>query len=333
MAWSNLLEIQPATIGLLALAINILLCSGSRVAAVFALPGRLASRMIATLEARYNTAYATEKARRADSISIAIFLAIVGLATGAALDYGLSLVYGGWVIEAALIAMLITPRPLLERLRILRHSLDTEPLEEARATVTLLTGRDVADADLATLRKVVSESTVTGIVQGTVSPVFWFIVGGLPLLAVAKLQDTASIMIDEKSEDARNFGAAPRCVSAVMLTPASWITAALLALGAALLPGLSGRGALRESFAGQRYAWPVFSPAIRGLAGALSCRLGGDVCIGSFHRAGEEMGPATEITDSCTRHTRDLLLATLGALVLALLAMALLGAPHVILPL
>lgn len=330
MAWTSLLTIQPVTVCLMALVINALLCSGSRVATVFALPTRLAGRMIATLEERYNTAYTSDKARRGDSVSIAIFLVIVGVIAGGGLEYALALVPGGWALEAALLAMVITPRPLLEKLRILRRTLDTDPPEEARATVSLMTARDTEDADAVTLRRIVAESAATGMVQGIVSPLFWYVLGGLPLLAVAKLLDTASIMIDERSDNARSFGMAPRCLAALMLMPASWITAALFAFSAALHPRLCGTGAIREIIRRRRYAWPVFSPAVRGMAGALTCRLGGSVCIGSFHRPGDELGPAQDASGAVPHDAYRLLLTALGGLTIALSLLAVLSPGHLL---
>jgi len=319
--------LPPATLLLLALLLNLLLCSFGRVSTLFATPTALAARLIGILEARYNTPHATETMRRTDSVSVTAVLVLLGLAAGLALDYGLTRFAYSWAVEAVLVATLINPRPHLERMRILERALDGDT-EEARATLTLVTGRDARQLGPTGLAAAGIESTGMALVQGLLAPFIWYWLGGLPLLLAFKIVDTASVMIDERAEHARSFGWAPRALSAVFVAPAAALSGPALLLASLLTREAHARGVIAGLRAGGRYAWPVFSIPIAALAGALGVRLGGPVCIGSFERDGDIFTPTgTEPAPSDIARTRRLFvlsgvimalgLAALGALKLA----------------
>ncbi len=314
-----LADVSPPSILLAALALNLLLCSAGRVSSVFAWPATMAGRLIQTLEARYNRPHATDAMRRADSVSIAIVLIIIALGTG----IGLALLFRSfpysWVVEAALISMLLNIRPHLERMRILARAARGGG-EEARATLSLLTSRDACDGEVASICTAGIESTATVLAQGVIGPVLWYLIGGLPALLVFKIIDTASTMIDERSENARSFGWAPRCLSALLLFPGSLLAAPIVVLAALLVPGAHAR--VRGMFPRRkaRYAWPVFTPVVAAFAEVLGVRLGGPVCIGSFRRAGALFGPERAATLGDLWRARSLFVGA-GLVVATLLAL------------
>jgi len=322
--------LPPGTLLLLALLLNLLLCSFGRVSALFALPMTLASRLIATLEARYNTPHATDSRRRADSVSVTAVLVLLGLTIGMGLDYLAGRFAYSWIPEAMLVAALLNPRPQLERVRILERALSGDT-EKARATLTLMTGRDAQGLTPSKIAAAGIESTAIGLAQGFLAPLLWYVIGGLPLLLTVRIVDTASIMIDERAEHARSFGWAARGLSAILLTPAALVSGLILILAALGTGQAHARGAMAELRRGGRYAWPVFTVPVAALAGGLGLRLGGPVCIGSFERSGDVFAPeegAPEPVDLPRARRLFVLSGLITAL--ALTAMGFFKLPHLL---
>jgi len=282
--------LAPMTVLLVAVVLNVLLCSAGRVGAVFALPSALAGRMITILEGRYNTPHATDSMRRADSVSVAIVLLLVGIGAGLGAGYLFEHLPYSWIVEAMLIATFINVRPHLERLGLLERAAKGDA-DEARATLTMVTGRDSTRLDRPEIAAAAIESTAMALPQGLIAPLVWYWLGGLPGLLAFKIIDTASVMIDERAENARSFGHAPRALSAVFIAPAAVMSAVVILLASLLLPHGRCLRAVRGLLRGGRYAWPVFSLPVAAVSGALSVRLGGNVCIGSFERGGDVFGP------------------------------------------
>ncbi|GAK33380.1 cobalamin biosynthesis protein CobD [Iodidimonas nitroreducens] len=282
-------SLSGAMVIVLALVFNLIFCSSSRISRVFSFPMTWASGLIAKMESRYNQPSHDDRMRRADSLSVAVFLLIFGLLCGFLLSIALAQFPYAWIIKAMFLASLINLRPMLERLRLMANSLALG-LEEGRAMLTLLTGRDTSRMNESALSAAAIESGAMGFVQGHIAPILWFVLGGFPALIAYKLLDTASIMIDEQSDHARSFGTYPRAFSAAFLLPATVLSAPFLLLGSLVLwPGRTIQ-ALRILCRNHRYAWPVFSPAIAVFSGSLGVRLGGPVCIGSHQRKGDFFG-------------------------------------------
>lgn len=276
-----------------AILIHLALCSSSRLRQVFSIPTSLASDLIDLFDRRYNQARTSRKARRKDSLSIALFLIIVGFITGLGTSALFSYLPYGWVGELILLAGFIGIRPLLESAHILARSLETG-LEEARATLTLLTGRQSSNLNDSTICAAGVEMIATGSIQWFIAPLFWYALGGLPALFIFKLIDTASNMIDERSQQARDFGMAPRAVSTALLWPAAWIGIFIHFPGALMLPNVSFKAGISALFKRVRYVWPAFSGPVALFSGMLNVRLGGELCIGCFERTGDIFNPTAD---------------------------------------
>ncbi|GAB4572709.1 MAG: hypothetical protein Tsb008_05980 [Rhodothalassiaceae bacterium] len=281
-------EISSAALMLLAILFNLLFCSTTRVARLFSLPMSLASGLIATLERRYNRPHATEAMRLADSLSIAILLAVLGFLIGLGAEVLIKRAPYGWIPVAMIIGTLLGPRALLERTRLLIAS-TARSEDEARVTLTYLTGRDASRLDRSCIAAAGIESVAMSLTQSVIAPIALYLIAGLPALLPFKLLDTASIMIDERSDNARSFGSAPRNFAGLVLWPLSWLTALLIAMASFLLPRCRAWQALRSLFRRERYAWPTFSAPVRALAHGLGVALGGSVCIGRFERPGDRL--------------------------------------------
>lgn len=154
-------------------------------------------------------------------------------------------------------------------------------LPAARSAAGRLVGRDTDWMDAAACRRSAIESLGESLTDGVVSPVVWYGLAGVPGLVLFKTVSTVDSMVGYRTDRYRDFGwCGARLDDLLNLLPAraTWL---LIALAAALVPGASGRAALR---AGWRQHAVVPGPnsgwSEAALAGAIRRRLAGPIRLG-----------------------------------------------------
>lgn len=184
-------------------------------------------------------------------------------------------VYVFIAVQAVFLSFMISPRNLAEAGREIRDYLLDGNLEMARFKVGWIVGRDTdklteGEATRATV-ETISENTVDGVI----SPLFYFFVGGLPLAVAYRAANTMDSMVGYKNDKYLFFGrAAARADDVWNFIPAR--LTGFMFVAAAFLLGLDWRGAWRIL---RRDA--VKHPSPNGgwtestVAGALGVRLGG----------------------------------------------------------
>lgn len=184
-------------------------------------------------------------------------------------------VYVSIAVQAVFLSFMISPRNLAEAGREIRDYLLDGNLEMARFKVGWIVGRDTdklteGEATRATV-ETISENTVDGVI----SPLFYFFVGGLPLAVAYRAANTMDSMVGYKNDKYLFFGrAAARADDVWNYIPAR--LTGFMFVAAAFLLGLDWRGAWRIL---RRDA--VKHPSPNGgwtestVAGALGIRLGG----------------------------------------------------------
>lgn len=186
-----------------------------------------------------------------------------------------------WWTMALLGGILISFRSLLE------HVGDICPgahdLKRMRWATSMLVGRDTETMDEGACRRAGVESLSENLVDGVISPLFWLALFGLPGLVCFKVVSTMDSMVGYRNERYERFGwAGARLDDVLNWIPArlSWL---LIALVAALTPGLSGAKAWKvgweqhQLLPGFNSGWPEAS-----FAGALERKL-----VGPIYRDGE----------------------------------------------
>ena len=191
----------------------------------------------------------------------------------------------GLLLEAAIASSLLAYRGLFEHVAAVRDALAVD-LESGRRAVARIVGRDVDALDEAGVTRAALESAAENFSDGFLAPLFWLALGGLPGLAVYKAANTFDSVIGHRSERYLYFGrAAARFDDLLNYVPAR-LSVLVFASAAALLPGCSGRRALRAawrdaaSHRSPNAGWPEAA-----LAGALDVALGG-----ARSYAGESVG-------------------------------------------
>lgn len=173
--------------------------------------------MIKALDRRLNTG----RKKRWRGI-LALFIVILAVLIPALI---LTMIPYGWVFEILLGAILLAHKSLVQHVSAvaisLRHS-----LTEGRLSVAMIVGRDPNALDEAGVARAAIESAAENFSDGVVAPAFWFLVAGLPGIAVYKAVNTADSMIGYRTEKYRNFGWASARLDDVL----NWIPARLSAI-------------------------------------------------------------------------------------------------------
>ena len=181
----------------------------------------------------------------------------------------------GWILLAALMSTLIAQVSLAQHVRAVADGLE-EGLEEGRAAVAHIVGRDPEQLDEHGVARSAIESLAENFSDGVVAPVFYGLFLGLPGMLAYKAINTADSMIGHKSERYVHFGRFAALLDDVVNWLPARLSALLIAVGARFLPGASfayawqtiGRDAHRHR--SPNGGWPEAA-----MAGALDIRLSG----------------------------------------------------------
>lgn len=148
----------------------------------------------------------------------------------------------------------------------------------AREAAAQLVGRDSGRMDAAACRRAAVESLAENLVDGFVSPIFWYVLAGLPGIAVFKVASTMDSMVGYRTRKYLRFGwCGARSDDLLNFIPAR-LCYLLLAGVAMFLPGCSGLTAARIGWRqhaivpGPNAGWSEAA-----MAGAIQRRLAGPI--------------------------------------------------------
>ncbi len=191
-------------------------------------PAVLFGRLVDRLDRRMN-AGANRRAKGA--------VAVLALALAAALPAAVLSWDGfGGILEVLGAAVLLAQRSLADHVGAVAGGLRLS-LEEGRRAVARIVGRDAETLDRSGVARAAAESAAENFADGVVAPAFWFLVAGLPGMAVYKAVNTADSMIGHRNARYRDFGWAAAKLDDVL----SWIPSRLA--GAAICLAGGGRAA------------------------------------------------------------------------------------------
>jgi adenosylcobinamide-phosphate synthase len=224
--------------------------------------------------------------RRIAGVLTAGLLALGGLAIGAAIQRGLLALPFGVLPLALLSSSLLAQRSLHSHVSDVARGLDVS-LEDGRAAVAKVVGRDVSRLDEAGVARAAIESLAENFSDGIIAPALWMALLGLPGALAYKAINTADSMIGHRSPRYLDFGWASARLDDALNFLAARLAAGLLALAA----GANARNALAlavrdaRNHASPNAGWPEAA-----MAGALGLRLGGPRTYGEQQVAGATLG-------------------------------------------
>ncbi len=181
----------------------------------------------------------------------------------------------GILIEALVLSFMISPRSLAEAGQELHHLLIIDDIEEARRKVGWIVGRDTDKLDESEIVRATVETVAENTVDGIISPLFFFMIGGLPLAIAYRAANTMDSMIGYKNDKYIYFGRTAARLDDVMNYIPARLTA-LLFIASATILRLDYKNAIammkRDA---KNHPSPNGGYAEATVAGALNIRLGG----------------------------------------------------------
>lgn len=138
-------------------------------------------------------------------------------------------------------------------------------------------GRDTQALDETGVAKAAVETVAENTCDGVTAPLIFLFLGGLPAGMAYKAVSTLDSMVGYKNEKYRWFGWASARLDDVLNFIPARLSGLLMCIGAALLPGCSGRHAWSIFWRDRRkHASPNSAHTEAACAGALGVRLAGD---------------------------------------------------------
>jgi adenosylcobinamide-phosphate synthase len=132
---------------------------------------------------------------------------------------------------------------LLLHVRRIERAVAADDLPRARQAVSALVGRDTDRMDGGGCRRAAVESLSENLTDGFVSPVFWYVIAGLPGLLTFKVVSTMDSMVGYKNERYLRFGWCGARLDDVMNYVPARLTWLVLSVVALLVPACSARKA------------------------------------------------------------------------------------------
>ena len=150
----------------------------------------------------------------------------------------------GWLLHVFVLYSLLALGDLLRHVWRVERALVLQHLDEARAAIGHLVGRDTETMDAAACRRAAVESLSENLTDGFTSPLFWYALGGLPALVLFKVVSTMDSMVGYRNPRYATFGWCGARLDDLMNYVPARLTWLLIAMLAAVLPRYSGRKAL-----------------------------------------------------------------------------------------
>jgi adenosylcobinamide-phosphate synthase len=197
----------------------------------------------------------------------------------------------GWLVLALLATSLLAQRSLYQHVEAVADALAHEGLDEARAAIGRIVGRETAVLDAAAIARAAIESLAENFSDGVVAPAFWLAVGGLTGGLLYKTINTADSMIGHRTPRYANYGWASARLDDLVNLPASRFAALLLAVAAGLDNFDGMRNAIKAALCdASKHLSPNAGWPEAAMAGALGLKLGGPRTYGDSHVDGAFMG-------------------------------------------
>lgn len=239
-------------------------------------PVALMGRMAAGLERRLNRADRGVVTRRVRGVLVVVVLVGLAAVAGVAIERLARAVPFGWFVELLLVMTLIAQNALYRHVKAVARALEDGGVDEGRAAVAHIVGRNPASLDEHGVARGAIESCAENLSDGVVAPVFWYVLLGLPGLLAYKMINTLDSEIGHRSPRYREFGAtAARLDDAINYLPAR-LTGLIVALAALFVPAANPLRALGAMLSDARKhrslnaGWPEAA-----MAGALDLALAG----------------------------------------------------------
>lgn len=255
-------------------------------------PVVIIGNLIAFFEARLLKSTSTARTKNfAGFLLVIIVLALIYVSV-----YMITLAFSyinplsAFICNSVLLSFTISPRSLAEAGSEIKSYLLTNDLEQARFKVGWIVGRDTNELNTAEISRATIETVAENIVDGIISPLFYFFIGGVPLAFLYRAVNTLDSMVGYKNEKYLDFGMPAARVDDIFNYIPARITGILILVASFLLrfnTSAAFRSIIRDA---SNHPSPNSGIAEAGVAGALGIRLGGQNYYGGVSSFRAYMG-------------------------------------------
>jgi len=230
-------------------------------------PIRLFGNIISFFEKRFNIG----ENRKLKGTIISLFLIITTYIIFIFLiKASLLNIYIYYIISSIFVFYGLANRSLITEALKVESKLNTSGLEAGRKQVGFIVGRDTSQLTENKIRIAVLETLAENLSDGIIAPLFYYFLGGVPLMLTYKMVNTLDSMIGYKSDRYKDFGYFSAKFDDVVNYIPSRITAIIMVLVTFSYVGL------KFIFKyGNKHASPNAGYPESALAGILNCRFGG----------------------------------------------------------
>jgi adenosylcobinamide-phosphate synthase len=244
----------------------------------------------------------------------------------------------GTVLMVYLIATTIALRELVRSAKVVIDAIRGGGIVSARQRLSMIVGRDTENLSDNEVLKAVTETLAENLSDGIVAPLFYLVLGGLPLAMVYKAVNTLDSMVGYKNEKYLRFGWAsarlddianyiPARITGILIVIAVFLVALFRKKKNALL--LAGRSFRTMRRDGRNHTSPNSGIPEAAMAGGLLIRMGGPATYGGVMFVKPYIGQAG--TEDYLPASEDAILVVQAAsIICALIAAALLAARSVL---
>jgi adenosylcobinamide-phosphate synthase len=173
-------------------------------------------------------------------------------------------------IESILVFFGIANRNLIEECMKVEKALNKKGLESARKQLSTIVGRDTDKLSENQVRKATLETLSENLSDGVIAPLFFYAIGGVPLMFTYKMMNTLDSIIGYKNERLNKFGKIAAKTDDILNFIPARLTAFLM-----VIVSFNWRGLLFIFKYGNRHSSPNAGYPEAALAGILNCRFGG----------------------------------------------------------
>lgn len=176
---------------------------------------------------------------------------------------------------ALLLSLTISPNSLAKAGNEIYYYLVSGDLKQAQFKVGWIVGRDTDKLTVPEITRATVETIAENIVDGVISPLFYFIIGGVPLAFLYRAVNTLDSMVGYKNDKYEDFGMCAARVDDLFNYIPARLTAILILLATIVLR-LNLFGASKAIWNdAAKHPSPNSGLSEAGVAGALGIRLGG----------------------------------------------------------
>ena len=241
-------------------------------------PVVLIGKLIALLERFFLRKEQTNSTKFMAGFMLMMLVLIISYDMTLAILHFADLTENTWAIlfvQAFLLSCTISPRSLAKAGFEIRDCLLHNDLKNARYKVGKIVGRDTDELDVENITRATIETIAENIVDGIISPLFFYFIGGVPLAVFYRAANTMDSMIGYKNDTYLYFGCAAARLDDVLNFIPARITGGLLVIVAFLLRFDYRNALLMMRRDACKHPSPNGGYTEATVAGALHIRLGG----------------------------------------------------------